>query len=150
MSHMHRFYVPPGTAGGTIALPADEAHHALRVARIREGDTVTLFDGCGRELQGTVKRAAKKEVLIEVLEERHTAVPEQTVTLIQAWLHQEKKIELLIRHAVAAYMNAVSEVEYAYTEAEVTSMVQAAYASGEFEATKNLFEAANESYCPLN
>lgn len=57
----------------------------------------------------------------------------------------------LARHAVAALLNASSGgVNYAYTTADVIAMVQAAYATGNFEATKNLFEAQNDTSCPLN
>jgi hypothetical protein len=58
--------------------------------------------------------------------------------------------EALYRHATAALLNAaISGVAYDYTVAEVISMVQGAYASGDFESIKNLFEAANESGCSL-
>ena len=57
----------------------------------------------------------------------------------------------LARHAVAALLNAASpEVDYAYSVAEVLAMVQAAYASGDFEDTKDNFEYQNELGCPLD
>lgn len=50
------------------------------------------------------------------------------------------------RHAVAALLNsASSSVNYAYTTDEVIAMVQKAYATGDFEATKDLFDAANNA-----
>ena len=57
----------------------------------------------------------------------------------------------LWRHATAALLNAASEdVDYFYSTAYVLQMVQDAYDSVEFEATKDLFEAANEAFCPLD
>jgi hypothetical protein len=57
----------------------------------------------------------------------------------------------LLRHATAALLNAASpDVDYPYSVSEVISMVQQAYASGDFESTKDLFEAANEAGCPLD
>jgi hypothetical protein len=57
----------------------------------------------------------------------------------------------LARHAAAALLNSASPgVHYAYTTAQVISMVKSAYASGQFEATKDLFAAQNELGCPLN
>ena len=54
------------------------------------------------------------------------------------------------RHAVAALLNAASGgVSAAFSEAQVIAMVQGAYASGDFEAAKNLLAAANELGCPL-
>jgi len=51
----------------------------------------------------------------------------------------------LQRHAVAALLNAAnSGIDYAYSEAQVIQIVQQAYATGQFESAKNLFEAQNE------
>ncbi len=56
----------------------------------------------------------------------------------------------LARHAVAALLNADSSVDYDLSVAEVIAEVQAAYASGDFETSKNLFAGYNEQGCPLN
>jgi hypothetical protein len=56
----------------------------------------------------------------------------------------------LMRHAVAALLNATSDVDYDYTEAEVIAMVKAAFGSGLFESTKDQFEIQNELGCPLD
>jgi len=57
----------------------------------------------------------------------------------------------LARHAVAALLNAASpDVDYAFTVADVISMVQNAYASGDFTTAKDLFDAANNAGCPLD
>jgi len=54
-------------------------------------------------------------------------------------------VSALMRHSTAALLNAAhSGVDYLYTEAQVISMTQAAFASGNYEATKNLFVAQNE------
>jgi hypothetical protein len=58
------------------------------------------------------------------------------------------------RHAVAALLNAASPnvdpVAAFDTTAEVIAAFQAAYDSGQYGTTKNLFEASNEAGCPLN
>jgi hypothetical protein len=55
------------------------------------------------------------------------------------------------RHATAALLNAASGgVDYAFTTAEVIAIVQAAYASGDFEGAKNQLESENEMGCGLN
>jgi hypothetical protein len=64
-------------------------------------------------------------------------------------------------HAVAALLNAYGgtanpgsdppvTVDYPYSVADVIKMVQDAITDGTFEATKNLFQAANELGCPLS
>jgi hypothetical protein len=54
------------------------------------------------------------------------------------------------RHSVAALLNSANpNVSYLYSTAEVIAMVQNAYATGKFEATKNLLAEQNEMGCPL-
>jgi hypothetical protein len=72
-------------------------------------------------------------------------------TLLQALETGGGGEKALGRHATAALLNAANpDVNYAYTEAEIIDMVQDAYASGDYESTKNLFEAQNEAGCPLD
>jgi hypothetical protein len=68
-------------------------------------------------------------------------------------------VNAFARHATAALLNAFAAeeeddygqtVNYPYTVAEVIQWVQDAVANGTIEATKNLFEAANELGCPLS
>ena len=55
------------------------------------------------------------------------------------------------RHATAALLNAANpDVSYLYSESDVISLVQSAYATGNFEALKNIFEMQNDTVCPLN
>ena len=46
MKETHIFYAPQ-IAEGSNELPAEEAGHAVRVLRMREGDALTLTDGIG-------------------------------------------------------------------------------------------------------
>ena len=56
----------------------------------------------------------------------------------------------LARHATAALLNASnSRVGYRYSAADVLQMVGNAYNARSFEATKDLFERANEAGCDL-
>lgn len=74
-----------------------------------------------------------------------------SITLAEAANAKGGNANALIRHATAALLNAASaDVSYAYTTDQVIAMVKDAYATGNFEATKNLFEAQNEIGCPLN
>lgn len=56
----------------------------------------------------------------------------------------------LARHAVAALLNSTSSVDYFYSTAEVISIVQDAFNSGDYESAKDLFEFQNELGCPLD
>ena len=55
------------------------------------------------------------------------------------------------RHAVAALLNSVNpDVGYYYSSAQVIAIVQNAYATGQYEAAKDLLATQNELGCPLN
>jgi hypothetical protein len=57
----------------------------------------------------------------------------------------------LARHAAAALLNASHpDVSYEYSTAEIIALVQGAYATGEYEAAKDLLEYQNELGCALN
>lgn len=57
----------------------------------------------------------------------------------------------LARHAVAALLNTSSpSVDYEFTTAQVIALVQNAYATGNYEAAKNILAAENEAGCPLD
>ncbi len=60
-------------------------------------------------------------------------------------------LNALGRHTVAALLNAgKSSVSYDLATAQVISAFNAAYASGNYEAQKNIFANFNEQGCPLN
>mgnify|MGYP005626963777 CR=1 FL=1 len=96
---MHRFYISPEVpAGETVALPEEEAHHALRVARVRDGDEVALFDGQGREILGRARRVGKREVEVAVVSERRIPRPAPSLGVAMAWVSRDKAAEFLIVH----------------------------------------------------
>lgn len=102
MSHVHRFHVPELDFGaGEAILDGEEAHHALKVVRLRVGEPVALFDGRGGESRGRVAGLGKRHVTIEVIESRRLEAARRQVTLLQAWLKRDKPIEEVIRHGTA-------------------------------------------------
>ena len=82
MAHLHRFYVPPDTPDeGEVLLSPDEAHHALRVARLRDGQEAAVFDGCGREWTSTLRRTGKRDVVVVLEKPRRQPKPETATDL---------------------------------------------------------------------
>ena len=58
-----RFFITTQPAGDRAVLEGDEARHLTRVLRAKVGDTVSLFDGRGREwpaLAGLIARMADR------------------------------------------------------------------------------------------
>lgn len=98
MSHLHRFYAPElPEEPGRVSLSEDEAHHAVKVLRVRAGDRVTVFDGAGRFADGTVGEVGKRDVWVELGPVQSDPEPGPRVTLIQAWLNHERNVESIIR-----------------------------------------------------
>jgi 16S rRNA (uracil1498-N3)-methyltransferase len=102
MPHLHRFYIDRACeTADTLLLTGDEAHHALRVVRVRPGDSVALFDGSGRELLGVAGSASENELRIHVREVRFAGPPRHRVTIALGWLKRDKSAEYLVRHGTA-------------------------------------------------
>lgn len=72
------------------------------------------------------------------------------ITLLEALEAKGGGMYALLRHSVAALLNTSSEVEYGMSTADVIALVQAAFASEDYESAKNTLEELNERYCPLN
>ena len=78
-------------------------------------------------------------------------MPNSAPTLMDALNTSGGGMDALLRHSAAAYLNASDPyISYAYTKAQIVSMVQSAFANGTYEATKNLFQTENELGADLN
>lgn len=98
MTHCHRFYVPQDLdSSDRIVLPDAEAHHARSVVRLRTGDRVVLFNGCGSEAFAEVLHVTPDRVQVGVRETTQRPAPAHRVALLQAWLHREESIEDIVR-----------------------------------------------------
>lgn len=65
MKEKHIFYTP-GVTPDTVELPQEEAAHAVRVLRMREGDELTLADGKGRFYDARITLASNHHCLISI------------------------------------------------------------------------------------
>lgn len=66
MKEIRFFYVP--NADKVEELPQEEATHALRVLRLKAGDSINLMDGAGNFYQAEVTLATNKRCLYEINE----------------------------------------------------------------------------------
>ena len=67
MKEIHSFYVPDALT--VTELPSDEAMHALRVLRMKEGDEMMLMDGQGNYYRAEVTLAQSKHCFYEIKEQ---------------------------------------------------------------------------------
>lgn len=67
MKELHLFYLP-GLAAGRTSLPDDEAGHAVRVLRMKEGDILHATDGKGCLYETRLVSASPKHCSVEIVE----------------------------------------------------------------------------------
>ena len=96
---MHRFYLPPSECRGpTLTLTGREAHHALRVLRVRPGERVTVLDGAGSEFICVVQSENDKQVVLSIVGRKSILPLACQITLLQA-IPKGKLIESIIEKA---------------------------------------------------
>jgi 16S rRNA (uracil1498-N3)-methyltransferase len=97
---MPRFYVPqPQIEKGLLKVKGSEVRHIRRALRLRAGDGIVVFDGSGKEYEGTIVEESPSSVLIEIqsIISSQRESPLQ-ITLAQSLLKGEK-MDYLIQKA---------------------------------------------------
>jgi len=105
---MPRFYVPnPYIQNGLLKIEGDEVKHIRKVLRLRAGDEIIVFDGLGKEYEGTILEEKPSSVLVKV---QNTFFPQKNspleVTLAQSLLKGEK-MDFLIQKATELGVNEI-------------------------------------------
>lgn len=117
---MPRFYCPSSLPlTGSFDLPPDAAHHASRVLRLREGDTVEIFDGNGNERQGVIADLSGKRVVIAGLTVTDIARESPLPTLLAQSLLSSEKMDWVIQKATEL---GVTEIQPLSTERSVAKL----------------------------
>jgi len=70
--------------GSVVEVTGDEAHHAVAVRRLREGERVVLTDGCGTAAIGVVTSTGKRVFAVTVEDVSREERPEPAITVVQA------------------------------------------------------------------
>lgn len=109
-----RFYVPNIDKARELT---GEAHtHAAYSLRIRTGDYITVFDGCGTEYSCVVRDISKTRTSLEIID-KHTRVGE-TKTDISLYLSiiKQDRFELAVQKATELGVNRIVPVYSTYTQ----------------------------------
>ena len=117
-----RFYcLPPLPASGPFELPAEAAHHANRVLRLREGDAVQLFDGTGNACDAAILSISGKRVVLDRL---HHLAPEADmplhITLAQA-MSSSEKMDWIVQKATELGAREIQPVQTQRSVARLTA-----------------------------
>lgn len=89
-----RFFIASPLRVGLLALPTDAARH-VQVLRLREGDTLTLFDGAGGEWLARLLTPGQAEVLEHRPIERETPQP----VLLAVGMPTNERMDWLVEKA---------------------------------------------------
>ena len=95
---MHRFHLPAAVWQAAV-LTGDEARHLSQVLRVRPGQTITVFDGCGRRAQAEVLTVSRDQVSLRIGDSLTPPAPLPAITLAQA-IPKGKNMDLIIQKAV--------------------------------------------------
>ncbi|HUL23990.1 MAG TPA: RsmE family RNA methyltransferase, partial [Thermodesulfobacteriota bacterium] len=97
---MARFYVPqPRIENGMLKVEGNEVKHIRKVLRLKAGDEISVFDGLGKEFDGTIVEEGLTSVVIRV-KNVHSSKGDSPleVTLAQSLVKGEK-MDYLIQKA---------------------------------------------------
>lgn len=100
-----RFFVPPLSVADMqiAALPAEAAHHARNVLRLRPGEAVALHDGLGFAYDALLEEVSAKAVTMRITGRRALASePRTRITIAQALPRTPDKVEQVLQHGTEA------------------------------------------------
>lgn len=97
---MPRFYVPqPRIEKGMLEIEGDEVRHIRKVLRLKRGDEIVVFNGSGKEYEGTIVEEGPSSVVIMIQNIFSSKTESQLeITLAQSLLKGDK-MDYLIQKA---------------------------------------------------
>ena len=97
---LHRFYLPTLSRHSKDAqLPAEESQHLTRVLRLKPGDNIRIFDGCGLEREATVKHTNDNAVIVSIGETVSETKESKIIINIGVALLTGRKFDAVVRDA---------------------------------------------------
>ncbi|MEX1081208.1 MAG: 16S rRNA (uracil(1498)-N(3))-methyltransferase [Halofilum sp. (in: g-proteobacteria)] len=107
----------PLAPGERVALPADTAHHLLRVLRLRNGAPILLFNGDPGDWHGVLEVAGKRDARVHIhrFEPRDAEAP-IAITLVQG-ISRGQRMDYTLEKAVELGVTTVVPVVMERTQA---------------------------------
>ena len=94
---MHCFYIEgPGAAGETVRLLPEEAKHAAKVLRLRQGDVVCAMDGAGGRYRGEIAAIGGDAVSVRLVEALDSHESPARVTVYQG-VPKADKLDFIVQ-----------------------------------------------------
>jgi len=89
------FFVDKLSSGQTQTLESDEAHHAIKVMRLKTGEEIKISDGEGNWVSGPISEVGKKNLKIDVTASGIEASKKPELVLVQALTKSDRSKEML-------------------------------------------------------
>ncbi|HEX9901258.1 MAG TPA: RsmE family RNA methyltransferase [Acidobacteriota bacterium] len=106
----NRFFLPhPALPDSVLWIEGGEHHHLSRVARVRQGETIDLFDEEGSQYRAVVEKVALKKTLVRILS-RHEAEKAAVAVVLAPALLKSQAMEFLVQRATEIGLSALVPV----------------------------------------
>lgn len=96
---MPRFFIDGSPCGERFTLTGEDAHHLVKVLRMKPGESLTLCDSAGHDYLCTLEEAAKDAAVCRVEGIEPSGEPTARVTLYMA-LPKGDKMDFIVQKAV--------------------------------------------------
>lgn len=107
---MPRFHCPlPLHPGHTVPLPDEVARHAIGALRLRDGETVTLFNGDGAEYDGVLE-ARPRHAAVRLTARRVVSRESPLAVILVQGVSSGERMDLTIQKAVELGVAAIQPV----------------------------------------
>ena len=121
MTESRYFYVPG--AANQKELPSDEAMHATRVLRLKEGDEIFLMDGEGSFFKAQITVAASHHCYYEILEQQPQEPQwEGHLHLAIAPTKMMERMEWLVEKATEVGVDEISFLDCTFSERKMVKL----------------------------
>lgn len=118
-----RFFVPALTAiDDVVPLPPDEAHHLRHVLRLGVGDTISVFDGRGREFVARVEGVVRQDVRVRPIEATDPARESSVALTLAPAVLRGRDFDAVVRDATALGVVAVHPLMTARTALRASTL----------------------------
>ena len=89
------FFTDQINDGSTQTLDKDDAHHAIKVLRLKLGEVIKISDGVKKWVYGSIIEISKKELTISISERGDFEEKKPELVLVQAVTKSERNKEML-------------------------------------------------------
>jgi 16S rRNA (uracil1498-N3)-methyltransferase len=89
------FFTDQINDGSTQTLDNDDAHHAIKVLRLKLGEVIKISDGVKKWVSGSIIEISKKELTISISERGNFEEKKPELVLVQAVTKSERNKEML-------------------------------------------------------